>query len=446
MTDTIFALATAPGRAAIAVVRLSGPDAGAILRAVGGGALKPRTATLRTLTNTQGETVDRALVLWFPGPASYTGEDCGELHVHGGAAVVDGVMAALAELGARLAEPGEFTRRAFENGKLDLDQAEAVADLVNAESAAQARQAIGQLGGALGDRYKAWRRQVTTILAQLEAAVDFPDEEVPAEVQWRARAPLEALVRDLDEALADGARGRQVREGYRVAIVGAPNAGKSSFFNAMLRRNAAIVTDSPGTTRDVIEAPLRIGSYSVVLADMAGLRETGEPIEAEGVRRARAWAMAADLRVWVVDQAGEDDAWEQVLHLVRPHDMCLINKADLPGSSAGARAGAAARRLGLEPVAVSLADGDAEAVWEKLLRRVAKDLSGADFPATTRARHARHLTAARDYLTRAAAMLSDPELAAEDVRMAARALRMVTGEIGVEDVLGEVFASFCIGK
>ncbi len=446
MTDTIFALATAPGRAAIAVVRLSGPDTRAILRAVCRGSLKSRTATLRILTNAHGETLDRALVLWFPGPGSYTGEDCGELHVHGGAAVVDGVMAALAELGARLAEPGEFTRRAFENGKLDLDQAEAVADLVNAESVAQARQAVAQLGGALGDRYKAWRRQVTTILAQLEAAVDFPDEEVPADVHRRARAPLEALVRDLDEALVDGARGRQVREGYRIAIVGAPNAGKSSFFNAMLRRNAAIVTDTPGTTRDVIEAPLRIGSYSVVIADMAGLRRTGEPIEAEGVRRARAWAAAADLRVWVVDRAAEDDAWEQVLDLVRPHDICLMNKADLPGGSGGAAAEVAARRLGLETAPVSVAGGDAEALWEALSRRVAKDLSGTDFPATTRSRHARHLAAARDHLSRAAAMLSDPELAAEDVRMAARCLRMVTGEIGAEDVLGEVFATFCIGK
>ena len=287
---------------------------------------------------------------------------------------------------------------------------------------------------------------MTAILAQLEAAVDFPDEDVPAEVQWRARAPLQALVRDLDESLVDGARGRQVREGYRVAIVGAPNAGKSSFFNAMLRRHAAIVTDTPGTTRDVIEAPLRIGSYSVVLADMAGLRQSGEPIEAEGVRRARAWAAAADLRVWVVDRAAQDEAWDQVLDLVRARDMCLINKGDLALSPAGARAEAEARRLGLETATVSLTGGDAGAVWEALARRVAKDLSGSDFPATTRARHARHLAAARDHLHRAAAMLSDPELAAEDVRMAARSLRMVTGEIGVEDVLGEVFATFCIGK
>lgn len=446
MTDTIFALATAPGRAAVAVVRLSGPGTRTILAGIGGAALKPRTAALRTLTDPAGESLDRALVLWFPGPASYTGEDCGELHVHGGAAVVDGVMAALTVLGARLAEPGEFTRRAFENGKLDLDQAEAVADLVNAETAAQARQAVAQLGGSLGDRYKAWRRQVTAILARLEAAVDFPDEEVPAEVRWQARAPLEALIRELDEALADGARGRRVREGYRVAIVGAPNAGKSSFFNVMLRRDAAIVTATPGATRDVIEAPLRIGGYSVVIADMAGLRESGEPIEAEGVRRARAWAAAADLRIWVVDRAAQDEAWEGVLDLLQPHDLCLINKADLALSAAGVKAAATARRLGLETATASLCGGDGGAIWTILSRRVTRDLTGTDFPATTRARHGRHLSEARDNLARAAGMLDEPELAAEDVRLAARSLRRVTGEIGVEDVLGEVFASFCIGK
>ena len=446
MSDTIFALATAPGRAAVAVVRLSGPNTRAILRSVGGGAPRPRTATLRTLKNLEGETLDRALVLWFPGPASYTGEDCGELHLHGGTAVVDAVIDALAGLGARLAEPGEFTRRAFENGKLELDQAEAVADLIDAETTAQARQAVAQLEGALGERYKDWRGQVTTILAQLEAAVDFPDEEVPADVQMRTRAPLQALVRELDEALADGARGRQVREGYRVAVVGAPNAGKSSFFNSMLRREAAIVTAVPGTTRDVIEAPLRVGGYSMVLADMAGLREAGEAIEAEGVRRAKVWASAADLRIWVVDRAAEDDAWEQVIDLVRPDDLCLMNKSDLALSPAGSRAQAAARRLGLETAMVSLTEGDAEAAWGMLYRRVTRDLAGTDFPATTRVRHARHLAAARDHLARAAGMLDDPELAAEDVRMAARSLRMVTGEIGVEDVLGEIFATFCIGK
>lgn len=446
MTDTIFARATAPGRAAVAVVRLSGSRTLSILRAMGAGALRPRTAGLRTLRHPTGETLDQALVFWFPGPSSYTGEDCGELHLHGGSAVTDAVLGVVAELGARLAEAGEFTRRAFENGRLDLDQAEAVADLVDAETAAQVRQALSQLGGALGDRYKDWRRQVTMVLAQLEAAVDFPDEEIPAEVQLRASGPILSLIGDLDEALADGTRGRQVREGYRVAIVGAPNAGKSSLFNMLLQRDAAIVTPTPGTTRDVIEAVSRVGGYSVVLADMAGLRETAEAIEAEGVRRARGWALAADLRIWVVDQAAYDDGWEQVVDLIGARDLCLLNKADLAQSPAGARAEAAARRLGLDVQSVSLAGGDVDWVWRRLSERVTRDLEGSDFPATTRARHARLLTAAREHLARASDMLGEPELAAEDVRLAARALGMVTGEIGVEDVLGEVFATFCIGK
>jgi len=446
MTDTIFARATAPGRAAVAVVRLSGSRTRSILNTLGAGATKPRTAALRTLRGPTGATLDQALVLWFPEPSSYTGEDCGELHLHGGPAVTDTVLAVLGELGARLAEPGEFTRRAFENGRLDLDQAEAIADLVDAETTAQARQALAQLGGALGDRYKGWRRQVTMVLAQLEAAVDFPDEGIPAEVQWRARAPLESLMRDLDEALADGTRGRQIREGYRVAIVGAPNAGKSSLFNALVQREAAIVSATPGTTRDVIEAVLRVEGYSVLLADMAGLRQTAEAVEAEGVRRARAWALAADLRVWVVDRAADDEGWEQVVDLIGARDLCLVNKADLARSPAGARAEAAAGRLGLDVQTVSLAGGDVDRVWRRLSQRVTNDLAGADFPATTRARHGRHLAAARENLARASHMLGEPELAAEDVRLAARALQMVTGEIGVEDILDEVFATFCIGK
>jgi tRNA modification GTPase len=446
MSDTVFALATAAGRAAVAVVRLSGPETGAILRGLGARSLKPRMAALRTLKGPDGETIDRALVLWFPAPASYTGEDAGELHLHGGAAVTDAIMAALAQLGARMAEPGEFTRRAFENGKLDLDQAEAVADLVNAETSAQAGQAMAQLRGALGDRYRGWRARLTTVLARLEAAVDFPDEEIPVDVQRAAMEPLEALIRDLDEALADGVRGRQVREGYRVAVIGAPNAGKSSLFNALLRRDAAIVTAVPGTTRDVIEAVLRVGGYSVLLADMAGLRDAHDAVEAEGVRRARAWAAEADLRVWVVDRAAGDEGWAGVIDLVRPGDFCLVNKGDLPISPSGGRAWEAARRFGLTIESASLTNGEAGRVWEWLSMRVSAALSGADFPATTRARHTRLLTAARDHLARALATMGEPELAAEDVRLAARRLAMVTGEIGVEDILGEVFATFCIGK
>lgn len=442
MTDTVFAPATAPGRAAVAVVRISGPATRAALQALGARLPAPRRAALRTLRAADGALIDKGLVLWFPGPNSYTGEDSAELHLHGGTAVVGALTQALLAAGLRLAEPGEFTRRAFENGKLDLDQAEAVADLVDAETEAQARQALGQLGGALGRRYDRWRGQLIEALAQLEAAVDFPDEEVPADVAARARGPLERLLAELDEALADEARGRRVREGYRIAIIGAPNAGKSSLFNALLGRDAAIVTPIPGATRDVIEAPLVLAGYKVLLADMAGLREAHDPVEAEGVRRARAWAEDADLRLWLVDASAGDGAWRLAADLFRPGDIALLNKADLP---AGADAAAVLSRAPEARRISVTADGVAHLTAE-LSTRVVADLSGTDFPAVTRARHRAHLETAREHLLRARANLEEPELAAEDVRLAARALARVAGRIGAEDVLDLVFASFCIGK
>ncbi|MGA0603666.1 tRNA uridine-5-carboxymethylaminomethyl(34) synthesis GTPase MnmE [Caulobacter sp. KR2-114] len=443
MTDTIFAPATAPGRAAVAVVRISGPATAAALAALG---LRrppgPRRAALRTLRSPQGAVIDRGLVLWFPGPSSYTGEDSAELHLHGGLAVVAAATQALLDSGLRLAEPGEFTRRAFENGRLDLDQAEAVADLVDAETDAQARQALGQLEGALGERYDHWRRQLIEALAQLEAAVDFPDEDVPADVAARAREPIEALLTALEAALADEARGRRIRDGYRIAIIGAPNAGKSSLFNALLGRDAAIVTPIPGATRDVIEAPLVLSGYKVLLADMAGLRDTVDPVEVEGVRRARAWAAEADLRLWLVDGSASDGAWRLAADLLQPRDMVLLNKADL---AEGADA-AAVRAAAPQAQALSVSAGGVAGLLAGLSDRVTADLSGAEFPAVTRARHRGLLEAARDHLRRALGSLEEPELAAEDVRLAARALGRVAGRIGAEDVLDLVFASFCIGK
>jgi len=443
MTDTIFAPATAPGRAAVAVVRISGPATAAVLDALGVRRLPaPRRAGLRTLRAADGAVIDKGLVLWFPGPNSYTGEDSAELHLHGGLAVVGALTGALLAAGVRLAEPGEFTRRAFENGRLDLDQAEAVADLVDAETEAQARQALGQLEGALGRRYDHWRSQLIEALAQLEAAVDFPDEEVPADVAARARGPIERLLGELDEALADEARGRRIRDGYRIAIIGAPNAGKSSLFNALLGRDAAIVTPIPGATRDVIEAPLVLAGYKVLLADMAGLRETSDPVEIEGVRRARAWAATADLRLWLVDASASDGGWRLAADLVQPADIALLNKADLPAGEDAA----AARAVAPEAEPISVAGGDVAALLERLVARVSVDLSGAEFPAVTQARHRSLLEAARDHLVRALESLEEPELAAEDVRLAARALGRVAGRIGAEDVLDLVFASFCIGK
>jgi tRNA modification GTPase len=430
----------------VAVVRLSGPGAGQTLRRLGVRRLQPRRASLATLRHPEGTVLDTALVLWFPAPASYTGEDCAELHVHGGPAVVDSVMSVLAGIGLTMAAPGEFTRRAFENGKMDLGQAEAVSDLIEAETTAQVRQAVDQLQGALGRRYEAWRGELVGILAYLEAAVDFPDEDLPSEIAGHARPKLERLLSEIEVALRNGERGRQVREGYKIALVGAPNAGKSSLFNVLCDRDAAIVTEAPGTTRDVIEVPLDIDGFRVILADMAGVRMTEDLVEAEGVRRARAWAGAADLRLWVVDGSSAGNGWREGFDLVQGGDVCFINKSDLPAGAAQEEAVGAARSGGISVEFGNVLSAGATSLRVWLGERVRRDLSGGDFPATTRARHRTQLETARSHLQGALATLSNPELAAEDVRLGVRALGRVTGGIGVETVLDSVFSQFCIGK
>lgn len=445
MSDTIFAPATAPGRAAVAVVRLSGPKTAMAVGAIAGDVPKARVASLRRLFDAEGHEIDQAMVLWFKAPRSYTGEDAAEFQVHGGPAVVEALVAALSALGLRLAEPGEFTRRAFENGKLDLAQAEAVADLVEAETEAQRRQALEQLGGRLSEVQARWREALTEALAMFEAAVDFPEEEVPADVAARAGPVLEALAAELEAAAADVFRGERVREGYRVALVGAPNAGKSTLLNALAGRDAAIVTATPGTTRDVIEVPMVLAGYKLLLADTAGLRDTTEEIEAEGVRRARAWADDADLRLWLVDGASPEAV--EVPRELQPGDILVITKRDLPENEAGWKAAedAQERRLAVASVTAK-SPNDMAWLKELLAERVVEALAGSEPPAATRLRHRELLTEAAERLRQALAEADRLELAAEDVRLAARALDRITGRIDPEAVLGRIFATFCIGK
>ena len=328
--QTIFALASGRGRAGIAVVRVSGPHAGPALERLAGRTPPPRRAVRARIRDGSGELLDDGLILWFPAPASFTGEDVAELHVHGGRAVIDGLLQALGRCpGLRPADPGEFSRRAFANRKLDLTAAEGLADLIEAETAAQRRQALRQLQGELAGLYDGWRARLLQALAHAEAAIDFADEDLPLDLEASVGGSVRALAVELAAHLDDGRRGERLRSGIEVAIVGPPNAGKSSLLNALAGRAAAIVSPHPGTTRDVIEVALDLGGYPVLLADTAGVRDGIDEVEREGVARARARAQTADIRLVVLDGALWPHADEATLGLIDETSIVVLNKADL---------------------------------------------------------------------------------------------------------------------
>jgi tRNA modification GTPase len=434
--ETLFAPASGFGRAAVAVIRVSGPSARDVLEGLGGRLPAPRRLSLRTLRDpADGTLLDRALVAFFPGPDTYSGEDMAELHLHGGPAVRAGVLDVLARFpGCRAAGPGAFTRRAVLNGRMDLAEAEGVADLIEAETEAQRRQALRQLDGALSRQVAAWRAEGIACLAGAEAALDFADEGDVDDVGLDAAlfARTSALREAIAAALPDGRRGERLREGFCVVLAGEPNAGKSTLLNALSRREAAIVSDLPGTTRDAIEVRLDLGGLPVTLVDTAGLRETAEPVELEGIRRTRARVAGADLVLALVPPGG----CAPDLGAEAPRALTVLTKADLLAEPPSGALAVSARTGAGIPALVDALRGEAEAGL------------GAGDALITRARHRAALEACVGHLDRlaAGAGLGLPELAAEDLRLAVRALGEVGGHVGVEDVLDRLFSGFCIGK
>jgi tRNA modification GTPase len=446
--STIFALSSAKGRAGVCVFRISGPAARAALESLTGEAVPPsRHANLRTISLGDGTPIDRGLVLWFPAPASFTGEDVAEFHLHGGPAVIAATVRRLAELeGLRPAEAGEFTRRAFENGKLDLTEAEGLADLIAAETEQQRRLAQRQLAGELKDLYERWRADLIQALARLEATIDFVDEDLPAGLLADVRERVDRLSRELGAHAADNRRGEIVRDGFTVVILGAPNVGKSSLLNALARRDVAIVSAIPGTTRDAIEVDLDLGGYAVTLIDTAGLRETRDEIESEGIRRARQKAAHADLRLGVVDASAKDDS--RATNELGKDDAVLLNKSDLAADhhvpEVWAKDGSP---LTVMRISAKTGQGiDELLAW--LEARVIEAAGAIDAMPMTRARHRAALAEAQAALARVPASLGARtiDLAAEDLRLAARALGRITGRVDVEDLLDVIFREFCIGK
>ena len=449
--DTIFALSSGRPPAAIAVVRISGPRARVALEQLIGRVPQPRHASLARVRDPKtGAIIDEALALWFPAPNSETGEDMAELQVHGGRAVIAAVLAALAKVaGLRHAEAGEFTRRAFENGRMDLTAVEGLADLVAAETEAQRRQAYQHLKGLLGDRAETWRQRLIEALALVEAGIDFSDEDdVPKDMMARSLELIRPLAEEISKA--GTGQGERLREGLRVAIAGPPNAGKSTLFNRLARREAAIVSPFPGTTRDVLELHLDLGGYPVTVLDTAGIRETNDPVEREGVRRASEQAAGANLVLWVVDAAASEC---QTLRLpaIKVESVSIawlvVNKMDLVAEETQRRIES---RFDTKEV-VNFVSSKTGAGVDELVNAVAGFAERFFTPEpalVTRERQRAHLKETVLALQGAQRAAQDgrEEIMAEQLRLATRALGKLLGRVDVEDVLDVIFRDFCIGK
>ena len=437
--DTILALTTGSLHAATALIRISGNGASRTANILGFKLQKQRLASVAILKDGERK-LDEALVIFFKGPRSYTGEDVMELHVHGGRAVIEAVINTLQKQGGfRIAEPGEFTKRAVLNGKMDLTKAEGINDLIQAETEAQRVQSFAQVDGALSEIAFGWREKAIKVAAHVEAYIDFPDEEIPESTLTSLGDEMSVLIRDIEKGLNDGRRGEILREGFRVAVIGPPNAGKSTLVNWLSKRPVSIISEQPGTTRDVLEASLDLGGYPVIIADTAGLRASTDPIENEGIKRAQEWAKTANSRLILLEPSTEAGFLERL----KPDaecDLVVLNKIDLLPRDFKKE----------QTLAISLKD---ETGLDKLLnglkKIVSKSMVGQEPPVITRTRHREALQSCLNSIKSAkTALLSDeePEIVAEELRAATKSLGRVVGAVDVEDLLDVVFGDFCIGK
>ena len=455
--QTIFALSSGRPPSAIAIVRVSGPEAATALTLLAGKIPLPRMATRALLRDGNRQPIDDAVVLWFPGPASATGEDLAEFHVHGGRAVLAALFAALSTLEhMRAAEPGEFTRRAFENGKLDLTEAEGLDDLIHADTDRQRSQALRQLKGLLGDRARDWRAQIIEASALIEAGIDFSDEgDVPVELIAAALAKIKTLLDEIQQVLVEQGRRERLREGLVVAIAGPPNVGKSTLMNQLARREVAIVSPHAGTTRDIIEVQLDLDGYPVTVIDTAGIRDTDDPVEREGVRRARARAAEADLVLWLVDATHEKNLDEGAAPV-----WVVRNKIDLDAVESDAAVSRVDAVIHRRPAGVSkqgrtnadfvisASRGDGIAELISALVGFAQSYFGSgEGGLISRERQRKLLEQTAVALRRSTSVIEHgDELAAEELRIAARSLGQLLGRVDVEDLLDVIFRDFCIGK
>jgi len=442
---TIYALSSGPGIAGIAVVRVSGKDTSKVIKLITGKDLPaPRVATLRKMNNINtNELIDEGLIIWFPGPQSYTGEDLVEFHVHGSRAVVTALHASISEIeNCRLAEPGEFTKRAFQNEKINLIKAESIADLISAETEIQRKQALAIMNGKSSDKFDSWREKLLKILSHIEAKIDFPDEDLPENIIFEIKKTSEQVSNEIKKILEDEKVGERIREGFKIAIVGPSNAGKSSLLNYLSKRDVAIVSEIAGTTRDVIETHLNLDGYPVVLSDTAGIRDSKDEIEKRGIKLALKRAEEADLRLLVVEPKNLDFTGF-LKDLFDENSILVINKSDLLQKNLDEQI------KKLEHVLISIIkNSNLDILIDKIKNKLKNKFISNEDILITRERHRQHLKQCVDHLKNFSKKNKNDDFdkAAEDLRLATRHLGMIVGKVDVEEILGSIFNDFCIGK